>query len=244
VLGIRVEARPEDVIGRHLFKYGTWESDAVDYIRRHVSFAPGDIAFDVGANLGWFSLVLDRVAPEGVDVFSFEPDPVNHALLSDNVRLNDARKVHIFQQAISDSEETRLLHLYPGKNRGRHSLLPLHEGPVIDVAATTLDGFCRRAGLEDRVCRFIKIDIEGYEYFAVKGAQELMSRARTVIMEFSPAYMAKSGIEPRDLLDLMLRAGLHPNRLGPDGPVACSRDDLLASSKRVDIVWLRQQATA
>ena len=91
--GLRLRVHTNDVIGRHLYKYRRYEPEVTRLLLATVRLEPGDVVFDVGANIGWYSLVLDRQAPPGVDILAFEPDPDNHALLRENLARNGTRGV-------------------------------------------------------------------------------------------------------------------------------------------------------
>ena len=60
---VRLKFKIEDVVGRHIYKRGEYEKHLSDYISNHVVFNEGDIALDVGANIGWYSLLLARLMP-------------------------------------------------------------------------------------------------------------------------------------------------------------------------------------
>jgi FkbM family methyltransferase len=228
-----------DVHGRHVFKYGRHEAHLTRFVRERVVLQPGDVALDVGANIGWYSLILQRQAAPGAEVFAFEPEPANFTLLQRNVENNAALCVRPLRLAVGDREGRARLHLYSAGNRGRHSLLPLHAGSTIEVEVTTLDGFWERHGLGDRVPRFVKIDVEGAEPVVLRGARRVLARCPTVATEWAPAYMRKGGQEPEALLDLMRDLGFAPLVVTAEGARPVARDVLLGSDARRDLVWQR-----
>ncbi|HUO82396.1 MAG TPA: FkbM family methyltransferase [Gammaproteobacteria bacterium] len=226
-----------DVIGRHLYKHGSHDAQITGFLRRHLHIEPGDVLFDVGANIGWYSLVFDRMAPDGVDIFAFEPEPANFALLEENLARNDANKVHAIRKGVSDREETRKLHLYGKGNQGRHSLLPINDSGTIDVPVVPLDTFWAERHLGDRPVRLLKIDVEGYEYIALKGAGAVLGRCCAVLTEFAPGYMKKAGLEPMRMLQLLRGCGFTPNFMRGEEKVVADTGELARSERRVNLYW-------
>ncbi len=238
---LRLRVRSRDVIGRHIYKYGSHERETTEFLIGNLDLADGDVIFDVGANIGWYSLILDRIAgATRTDIYAFEPDPENFALLAENVESNRAAHVHPEQLGVSDRQGSFELHLFGGSNRGRHSMLPIHDGETIEIATVTLDGFWQAEALGERRPRFLKMDIEGFELNALRGAAGVLARCPTVMLEYSPRYMRAAGIEPGDLLALMQAQGFAPSvldggALSPADPAA-----LLAGDRHVDLFWRRR----
>jgi len=129
---------------------------------------PGDVAADVGANIGVYSmLAASLVGPEG-SVVAFEPDPLNVDRLRRQVQRNQLSQLHIVEAAVA--ERCSELFLKAGKD----SLSSIAMGPSegIAVAAVSLDNYfeSRRPPI------YIKVDVEGYEEAVVRGASSLMQR--------------------------------------------------------------------
>ena len=250
---LRVRAQPfdlelkvctADVIGRHLYKHGSHDAEITGFLRRHLHIEPHDVLFDIGANIGWYSLIFDRMAPEDVDIFAFEPEPDNFALLEQNLAQNGASKVHAIRMGASDREESRKLHLYGKSNRGRHSLLPINDGGTIDVPVVPLDTFWAERHLGARTVRLLKIDIEGYEYIALKGAGAVLGRCRAVLAEYAPGYMQKAGIEPVRMLQLLRGCGFTPHFLRGEEKIAADAGELARSERRVNLFWEKSPAAS
>ena len=238
--GLRLRVKTEDVVGRHLYKYGVHEPDASNYLLANLALQPGDVVFDIGGNIGWFSLLLSKIANETpVDIFSFEPDPTNFGLLKENISLNNATSITPIQAAVAQESGTMTLHLFGKSNRGRHSLLAIHEGDTIDIRTTTLDEFWQERKLGERVPRFIKMDIEGFELMALKGASAVLARCPMVMLEFSPTYMRAAALDPAELIDLMSGHGFRPNELRDGRLHPLEAGQLKTTEQHIDIFWLR-----
>lgn len=237
--GIRFKFKTEDVVGRHIYKSGEYEKSLSEFLANCLSFQEGDVALDVGANIGWYSLLLDKLMPDNSLIYAFEPDPLNYALLSSNIKLNNASKVVPVQLALSDKNEVRKLYQYSNNNLGRHSLLDINESDYVEVETITLDGYINSVGIDVEKVKFLKIDIEGYEYFALCGANNLLDHITTVISEFVPRYMQKGGVEPERFLDLLMEKGFKPYII-LDGDMVPQDKSMLLTKKACDIVWLKK----
>jgi FkbM family methyltransferase len=224
-----------DFIGRRLYKHGAYEAATIEFLQGWLTLRPGDIVLDVGANIGWFAVFFDRLAPAGAEVFAFEPDPVNYELLAHNLAANGCRKVTPVQRAVSDVRRTSRLYLYPDKNRGRHSLVPSEGREVLDVEAITLDGFL---GERAPRARFMKMDIEGHEYAALAGARELLRHLPALLMEYSPGLYPAGGGKA-EILALLFGHGFVPHRIVAGRLEPVERGWLVSSEQQMDLLWTR-----
>lgn len=246
LLDLNFLCRPADAVGRHLYRRGALEPEYSRYLLQTLVLRAGDVAIDAGANIGWYSMLLDRLAAEGADVFAFEPDLYNRTLLERNIEVNRALHVHVVPCALGEHSGSARLYRYPGKNLGRHSLIELHEGLADggEVRVTSLAEFWAAHGLGERALRFVKIDVEGYEIFVLRGMGELLQRCDLMLLEYSPAYMAKLGMPPAELVDLMSAAGLLPYVVTEDRCIALDRESLLASERQQNLLWRRASSQA
>jgi FkbM family methyltransferase len=156
------------------FVYGTWEPSVVRVIVSEVK--PGMTVADIGAHIGYYTLLLAKcVSPLG-RVISFEPLPDNFTLLRKNVELNQIQHVQTFAEAVfSRNGELAIAIAEAGCNSGEASVVHLRGTEQSRVPAVTLDSVSSRAG-----CRldFVKMDVEGAEFDALLGAKETVARFR------------------------------------------------------------------
>jgi FkbM family methyltransferase len=123
------------------------------------------VAYDVGANAGYYTLALSRLVGKSGRVFSFEPDARSAHLLRRHLELNDLRNVTFVQAAVS----------------GEVGLVPFTGWEVVDsssyvVPSISLDSFIASGNPSPD---FIKMDIEGAEGAALIGASNLLSKRQT-----------------------------------------------------------------
>lgn len=227
----------KDVLGRHLYKYGVHEPENSKFLQQIIKLVDGDIAIDIGANLGWYSVLLNRISESGSVVFAFEPDPNNFELLEFNLTKNDCSNVKAINKAVSVKSETLSLYKYPEKNRGRHSLLPQKNAQKIDVSAVCLDEFFD-VELHSKV-KFIKIDIEGYEFYALKGAINILKYCPMVMMEFSP-HLYPEPSHASELVQFMANLEFVPKLLKYGKLQEIDLDSLICETKQVDVFWIKK----
>ena len=227
----------KDVLGRHLYKYGVHEPENSKFLQQIIKLVDGDIAIDIGANLGWYSVLLNRVSQNGSSIFAFEPDPNNFELLKFNVAKNDCSNVKAFNKAVSVKSETLSLYKYPEKNLGRHSLLPQKGAQEIKVNTVCLDEFLN-AEFHSKV-KFIKIDIEGYEFYALRGAMKILKNCPMVMMEFSP-HLSPEPSHATELVQFMANLEFVPKLLKHGKLEEIELDSLTCETRQLDVIWLKE----
>lgn len=193
----------------------TYEPETQQALRERLG--PGKTALDIGANSGYFSVLMaDAVGPSG-HVYSFEPVPVSYALLEKNIRVNHLTQIEAVPLALSDRAGSAELHLHP-TNDGGHSLGTLEEvGETITVKTVTLDHF-----LESRKIgkiAVVKIDVEGAEPLVFAGAKRLLSGedAPDILCEVSDLNQSQTGGSERALRESLYAHGYRSFSLDPPG---------------------------
>lgn len=160
------------------------EPETIAWLQR--SLRPDDVFFDVGANIGAYSLVADAIGAGRVRSFAFEPSFATFAQLSRNIFLNGASK-RIVPLCVALTDHTGLLSFrYSDFSSGaaRHNLEASEVAGEQFVLAISLDELLSRFGLPTP--SVLKIDVDGGEAAALKGAALTLKaqRLRTVLVEF------------------------------------------------------------
>ncbi len=144
----------------------------------HSLINPGMTIIDIGANIGETSLAFSKLTGEGGKVFSFEPDPQTFIRLTEHLGINECINVTAINKGLGKT--TGELFLEEGQNNsGGNRISPnqINSGKKIEI--TTLDHFLTITNLEK--IDFIKIDVEGYEYNVLLGAEASISKYRPVL---------------------------------------------------------------
>ena len=168
----------------------------------------GNNVIDIGANIGYFTLLFAKlVGPDG-KVFAFEPDPTNFSILKKNIEVNNYNNVILSQKAISDKTESTKLFLCKfsnGMNRTYDSNLC---DKSLDIESTTLDNFLNQINFSGKI-DFIKIDTEGSEIKVLKGIEKIieMNDDISLQIEFNPSSINECGFKSRSLPDFLVKKG-------------------------------------
>ncbi len=208
---LRFKFHIKDGVGRDIYyKKGVYSEDYIThFLLKEIGIRDNDLIVDIGANIGWYSLVLSSGSKP--QVLSFEPDPFNFSLLQDNIKLNKKDNIQPFNKAVSDQPGTMTLYLYKNYNLGRHSAIRQRNSiGSEEVETIQLDGFLENKGLGDKKIRLIKIDIEGYEFAAMSGAKAALQRTEYLMTEFSPGMMKEINHDPMAYIQLIKDSGLDP----------------------------------
>ena len=167
---------------------------------------PGDTVLDIGANIGYYTLLFARLVGSSGKVFAFEPDPENFALLKRNVEINGYQNVTLVNAAVSRQSGELKLYL-SSENKGDHRIYASGEDrPSIEITAVALDDYFMSNPVK---VNFIKMDVQGAEGQVMQGMECLLERgsAGQIIFEFWPLGMRRAGDEAKDVVKQLIRHG-------------------------------------
>lgn len=176
--------------------------------RHHIE--PGMTVLDIGANIGFYTRLFSGLVGERGRVFSFEPDVANFARLAAETR--GLSNVTITRAAVGAENGTVRLFSSPDMNVDHRTYDSGDGRPSSEVDCIALDHMAERIGPVD----FVKIDIQGYDCFALRGMKRLlgMSERVCIVGEFYPHGLRTAGVEPRAYLDLLAELGFSVTVLG------------------------------
>jgi FkbM family methyltransferase len=208
--GVTMSLPSDDPFMQYLLDHGTRDTEATLASMIRDRLRPGDTFVDVGANVGWFTLIAAKaVGPTG-RVIAFEPEPRNFNLLRRNVEANGFRNVTLERKAVSD--ETGTIRLNLSSTNENHSIAVLaDQRGFVEVDAVRLDDYLSRY---DRAINFIKIDTEGAEGRILAGMKETLARpGLSLFIEFDPFLLKAAGTDPAGLLGSLRSAGFDVRRV-------------------------------
>jgi FkbM family methyltransferase len=178
------------------------EDVTADYIKPLLR--PGSTFVDVGANVGYFTLLASTL---GARVVAYEPTPSVFARLRENVDLNGFQQAQLVNAAVMDKPGTLSLHL-SGDDPEANSLFG--DGPQsVRVPAVSLDEDLAARGIEH--VDLLKIDAEGAEAFVLDGATRLLSSPNppAILVEVNAFTLRSAGLQPSDILSRLESHGYH-----------------------------------
>jgi FkbM family methyltransferase len=165
----------------------------------------GDTVIDVGAFIGYYTLIFAKLVGKDGLVYAFEPDPENFALLRKNVEINEYKNVVLIQKAVADFTGKTRLYLSK-ENKGDHRIYDLGDGrDSIEIEVTRLDDCIGAVPVN-----LVKIDAEGAEVRVLKGMQSLLEKSvrLSMMIECFPSALERFGDSVTELLNLLGKQGL------------------------------------
>ena len=205
VQGFIMELDARDLVTQSILLDGIWEPESTHVVE---TLQEGDIFIDVGAQVGYYSLVASRRVGRTGRVVSVEPNPPTIERLQRNIRLNNATNVTIQQVACTDTEKT--LHFFQSNvaNTGESSFSEknAHSKREIEVRGVPLDSIVRTLDL--RRIDLVKIDVEGAELEVLRGMKESLAKYRPkLIVELQKETLENLGASLEEVYEFFRANG-------------------------------------
>ncbi len=223
-------------------------------VRRLVK--PGMTVLDVGANIGKYTKLLSLLVGGTGRVFAFEPAPSSFQRIQTQVAVEKLANVVPINQAVCDCQGPITLHQFPEEYSSWNSLgRPRMEDPrdpsrlvpivsEIQVEASTLDGFCRERGLDG--IDYLKLDVEGAELRALKGARQLLERKAIRYLQFEISQKMLEGLNTQAglVFDFLAEHGYDCHAITEDGEIGARAVDSSAFYENYIAFPAKQAAVA
>lgn len=214
--GLQVLITPGEETSRALFVSGAYEPTSMLALQRFLF--PGAVLFDVGANIGLYTLVGSRRVGATGHVYAFEPSSRERAILEQNVTRNHCDNVTAIAAAASDRAGTGTLQVAAGQHRGQNTLAPTFAYPSVSVEReeavplVSLDDLWRARTV--RLPDVLKIDVEGSELQVLRGATAVLRESMpVVIFEINDTLLEASGASRAEVGQFLTALGYTLHRL-------------------------------
>jgi FkbM family methyltransferase len=206
--GYRLVVFANEDVGRQIYFFGKYEEEDSAYIRQNVRET--DICFDVGANVGYYTLFFSKMAKRGI-VYSFEPVPLNYQVLTTNLMLNNIHNVVPNPSAVGSTKKD--VDFVVARDGAYSSFVETGRKGVLErirVPMTGLDEYCQ----SQHVSRIdvLKVDVEGAEEQVIEGASGLLRDCppRLVMLELHEPMLHLLGSSIEKVLARMQGFGYFP----------------------------------
>jgi FkbM family methyltransferase len=193
-----------------LYMYGGYEPGGVNLMKRLAY--PGSVFFDVGANIGIYTLQLARAVGQTGAVHAFEPHPRYRRRLIENVALNNLRNVVVADTALGAHPGQATLYAATRSGQGIASLHTRDEAEeTFTCNVTTIDDYVASSSLPG--VDLIKIDTEGSELSVLEGARGTLERCKPCVRLEISEHLALPGVTPANVAEFLYGIGYQIWRL-------------------------------
>ncbi len=205
----------QDAIQKYIY-LNLYEKIDIKTIEKYVK--PGACCFDVGANIGYYSLHMAKAVGSTGRVFAFEPDPANIERLDRNIALNhQADVIKTYQLGLSSESTTKTFSRTLDSNSGWGRIGECDDLPdKLEIKTVSLDDFVVDNQIEK--IDFLKCDIEGHEFEFLKGAEQTLKAGKIemILIEYCGYVLEKQGRFVQDYVDVFQSYGYKPFLLNLD----------------------------
>lgn len=206
--------KEDNDLSRQVRYTGAYQDEMLEtkVIRQHLK--KGMNVLDLGANLGFYTILSASIVGNTGKVYAFEPFPHNANLISQSALLNQFNNVVVINKAVSDKVGETSLFLSPYYS-SEHSLFDYHyttgaksTESTLKVPITTVDDYFEK-NIDSKKIDFIKMDIEGSEGNAIKGMKKTLAENEhlALLTEFWPKALDNAGTNPLEYLGQLVKLG-------------------------------------
>jgi FkbM family methyltransferase len=217
----------------HLLLQGYWEPEVTRFFLRTVK--PGMRIVEVGANVGYYTLLASSLVGPTGRVLAFEANPATATLARRSLSVNGFRdRAKVIDMAVTDAPGTVTLHCLDQRH-GDSSLFDFSDTQLafpgdrvtkLVVPATSLDAFVP----QDEPIDLIRMDVEGAEPLVFDGMRRILAQNSRIkiLLEFFPQRIQCSGRNPARFLESLAAMGFAIHTVGPQGRLRQLPMDVLA----------------
>jgi len=166
----------------------------------------GDIVIDIGANIGYYTLIFAQLVGASGKVFAFEPEPKNFEILKKNIEVNNYQNIIAEQKIVSDESGMVKLFIAEQGIVGHRIQQKTDSQKFIEVESIILDNYLKNLNLSEKI-NFIKIDVEGAEVKVLEGSKIMIEKSDQlkIFTEFNREDIKKYDYNPEYLLSFLIK---------------------------------------
>ncbi len=201
--GLKWVLNPADYTQQGFFWRGEKDTWEMYHIKRLLH--ADAVIFDVGANFGFYALMLAAMLEPRGRVYAFEPVPDTFARLQKNIELNGLQSaVQAFDMGLAEAARAGHMDYHAEHTGGARILDDGAAGTAVNL--TSMDAFCA----QDKIQRvdLIKLDVEGYEEKVLRGGADTLRRLQPILLiELSPTTQPRAGASMAGVVELLTSRG-------------------------------------
>lgn len=201
-IGINYKLDISDCVDHGVY-YGY--ADAHIYLTLLTKIREANIILDIGANIGSTSLFYASLNSKA-RILAFEPYPDTVKKLVDNIQRNEFKNIRVYGIGLGEKSSKQIIAEYDEHNSGMNRIVVTTSAPHALVQIDTLDSRMKELNI-DKI-DFIKIDVEGYEYFVLEGGKQIITQSKpTMLIEVDDNYLRANGKSAKELILLLQSMG-------------------------------------
>ena len=191
-------------VGLYLLNKKFFEPQQTKLVFKEVK--KGTTVFDVGANIGYYTILASKLAGNKGRVYAFEPDKRNLRLLKENIKINDCQNVTIIPKVVSE-KNGKVIFYSNLLSQGESSLAKIGFSKKERVKSTNLDDFIRKEKIGN--VDVLKIDVEGAEIGVINGGRKFLEKNKgcKIFIECNPKALNQFGFDGSDLTKKLRKLG-------------------------------------
>lgn len=172
-------------IGQHIYMTGGFEKEVAEIIYNRLK--PGDVFVDIGANMGFFSLLASKMVGPSGHIYAFEPSPETSRIFANNVKINGLKNIDARQFALSQSSGKVRFYEGPERNKGLSSFRKVEDASSCYYVETHAFD---QLDLKKEKIKIVKIDVEGAEELVLDGMVEFLTGYHPdLVLEISKDFL-------------------------------------------------------
>ena len=215
VFGTRMKVRTNDLVQGYIYYFGIWEPNLAYFIKERLERNSHRTFIDVGANVGFFSLLAAKLLSTG-KVVAIEAFPSFYEKLLENVRLNKNNNIRVINLAATEKPcQISIYHAGNSNEGATTSLKGKFQSEPVEVKGLPLSDILSDS--EIKMAKLIKIDTEGAEYSVLRGLFPILDKMATdveVVVEITPGALKAD--EMLSIFSQFSEAGFFPYVLNND----------------------------
>jgi FkbM family methyltransferase len=171
------------------------------------------IVFDIGANIGYYTIQFGRKTTGKGRVYAFEPCSYQYELLNRNIQLNSLSNINVQKKIVTDESSGNKRIYFSGMENTGSSSLEVESDHYEDVECVTVDELCSNEGIQS--IDVVKIDVEGHELGVVKGMASMLAAGEIqhLLLEINNFALEEAGSSAKEIVDYLNKFDYRPQSI-------------------------------
>ncbi len=193
----------DDWIPWNVYIYGRYQIEKKYEIFLLNAARESSIIFDVGANIGYYTVQFCRILKKPGHVYAFEPTSYQFNVLKRNILLNNITRVTCIKAIVSDSDGATKRVYFSGVDNTGGSSVEIKSKEYEDVSTVTIDTFCEKSKIEK--IDLMKIDVEGHELRVLRGMERVLKKniVKNLFVEINNETLSVAGTSSSEIVSYL-----------------------------------------